>query len=688
MRRTCSRTDFMALSINERGELAGDLLSLIQDRYPVSEFGYDSFPELQYDQMVLSAIFHELKESGKIKSTGYLVFRLEPSSRGTAPQLQEAPRRAATTRTQEYQAQYPPLRIALAVTFLDIYLVYVLVLVLIRSPLSIFRYPIGLSVVLLSLGEGLLHIAFLWGMMKLNHSVARGKNWARLTVLSLLWLNCVLQAYMLAAALDVSGYGFTPSILGHSLLLAILVPLIFLLHSGPSRQFCTSAGSGDYGGLFHPSDLATLVSLARISLVVLSVVAGVGSLLICTNTGFQTWAYSLLKGNSGPDESQASADPGRSGYPKAATSTVTRKAGTLAAVPGRAPVANDGGSGEPSPGHQDSSTIKQSEDSPDGVSAQLRILLNSKSPEEQILALQAIADIGPAAAETVPFLFALYITTDKRDLRKAISTTVRRIGAPGIAEVQKALLNEDIQIRIRASELLGDVGPAAKSAIPSLIAALARTKESEFRSSAVRAISRIDPTKSQLLAEDYPKEPMIVPARPEDAQNSQIRSEQGSEDPAQAGGKLQMEGETVIETRGTYWESATRAQIGKRKFRAGNIFHISPEVDRVHRLRQGEKLTVPVHWRPQAGKSPPTDAYRILFCFVYMAKTPPRGYSLTTSYSDAKLTGDSGRTLAVTTMYSVHGKGIVFLFLARKGIGSHLRPLSNLLLLRVDVAER
>ena len=76
MRETCSRSDYMILSPDAQRQLATDFLSLIEGEYADSEFGYDSFPKLDYDQMVFSSLFHELKESGKIESTGYLVFRL------------------------------------------------------------------------------------------------------------------------------------------------------------------------------------------------------------------------------------------------------------------------------------------------------------------------------------------------------------------------------------------------------------------------------------------------------------------------------------------------------------------------------------------------------------------------------------------------------------------------------------
>lgn len=76
MRTTCSRNDYMSLSEDEQRALASDFLSLTQRKYPDKEFGHDSFPELSYDHMVLSTLFHDLKETCKTASTGYTVFRL------------------------------------------------------------------------------------------------------------------------------------------------------------------------------------------------------------------------------------------------------------------------------------------------------------------------------------------------------------------------------------------------------------------------------------------------------------------------------------------------------------------------------------------------------------------------------------------------------------------------------------
>jgi len=78
MRIRCSRNEYIGLSWDEKEAMVSDLLALIKRKYPDSKFGYDSFPELEYDAagMILSTIFAELKDSEQIISTGYEEFRL------------------------------------------------------------------------------------------------------------------------------------------------------------------------------------------------------------------------------------------------------------------------------------------------------------------------------------------------------------------------------------------------------------------------------------------------------------------------------------------------------------------------------------------------------------------------------------------------------------------------------------
>lgn len=72
----CWRSDYMRLSYEEREKLMNDFIALIKNKYPKSNFDYDSFPELDYEYMTFSTLFHELKEAGYIRSVGPGKFEL------------------------------------------------------------------------------------------------------------------------------------------------------------------------------------------------------------------------------------------------------------------------------------------------------------------------------------------------------------------------------------------------------------------------------------------------------------------------------------------------------------------------------------------------------------------------------------------------------------------------------------
>jgi hypothetical protein len=77
VRKKCSRNDYMNLSENEKKELTDGFLKHLKSKYSGKEFGYDSFPELDYDEMVLSTIFSDLKRTGHITGAGYMVFKIK-----------------------------------------------------------------------------------------------------------------------------------------------------------------------------------------------------------------------------------------------------------------------------------------------------------------------------------------------------------------------------------------------------------------------------------------------------------------------------------------------------------------------------------------------------------------------------------------------------------------------------------
>jgi len=60
----------------EKSNFISAFLSVIEARFPIETFGYQSFDDLGYDEEVLSSLFTHLKENEKIINSGYMEFKL------------------------------------------------------------------------------------------------------------------------------------------------------------------------------------------------------------------------------------------------------------------------------------------------------------------------------------------------------------------------------------------------------------------------------------------------------------------------------------------------------------------------------------------------------------------------------------------------------------------------------------
>lgn len=78
LRSICLREDYLGMSQEERSQFASHFHSMLESRFPDTDFGYESFPELRYDEMVFSTLFSDLLQSGQILSAGRERFRLAP----------------------------------------------------------------------------------------------------------------------------------------------------------------------------------------------------------------------------------------------------------------------------------------------------------------------------------------------------------------------------------------------------------------------------------------------------------------------------------------------------------------------------------------------------------------------------------------------------------------------------------
>jgi hypothetical protein len=68
-----------------------------------------------------------------------------------------------------------------------------------------------------------------------------------------------------------------------------------------------------------------------------------------------------------------------------------------------------------------------------------------------------------------------------------------RIGAPAVPALMEALQSSDVQVRVKAADVLGRMGPDANDAVPELIRLLDDPDE-RVRKTATRALGRIGPS--------------------------------------------------------------------------------------------------------------------------------------------------------------------------------------------------
>ena len=147
------------------------------------------------------------------------------------------------------------------------------------------------------------------------------------------------------------------------------------------------------------------------------------------------------------------------------------------------------------------------------------VLLHHKESSVKKAAVEALAYVGPDAAEAVPELLEVYKT--EKELSLHVAETIRLIGKDCIPMLLKAIRDGDRRVRnfCRASFALMDikdtesvkVGPDAKSAVPALIQMLSdkderlpvygmdKNEDSKVCMSIIRLLSLIGPEAADSL---------------------------------------------------------------------------------------------------------------------------------------------------------------------------------------------
>ncbi len=76
MRKYYTDKGFLTEPEKKQRDSVWEFCGYLEENFKGTDFGYDSFPELQWDYMVFSTIFKILKDAGYIAGAGYAKFRL------------------------------------------------------------------------------------------------------------------------------------------------------------------------------------------------------------------------------------------------------------------------------------------------------------------------------------------------------------------------------------------------------------------------------------------------------------------------------------------------------------------------------------------------------------------------------------------------------------------------------------
>ncbi len=104
-------------------------------------------------------------------------------------------------------------------------------------------------------------------------------------------------------------------------------------------------------------------------------------------------------------------------------------------------------------------------------------------------AAKQLGNLGLAARDAMPAL-AKALHDPMPEVRTNAGKALGQIGTPAVSELVKALKDRDADIRTRAARSVGQAGPDAKEAVPALIEAL-KDKHADVRVAAVDALGEM-----------------------------------------------------------------------------------------------------------------------------------------------------------------------------------------------------
>ena len=118
-------------------------------------------------------------------------------------------------------------------------------------------------------------------------------------------------------------------------------------------------------------------------------------------------------------------------------------------------------------------------------------MLHDADLNNQVLAADALGHMGPAAEDAVPDLVQL-LSVSNETVRSHAGKALEDLGVVAVPSLILALKQPEPAVRVAAADTLGNIGPAAKEAIPDL-ATLLGDEDREVSRHAAPALGRIGP---------------------------------------------------------------------------------------------------------------------------------------------------------------------------------------------------
>jgi HEAT repeat protein len=139
------------------------------------------------------------------------------------------------------------------------------------------------------------------------------------------------------------------------------------------------------------------------------------------------------------------------------------------------------------------------EETEESVAALVRALREDRSADVSYWAARALLKFGPAARNALPALVAALRDRGRPAARDVAADVLSRLGPDAVPLLGEALLDPQCGARRHVAQYLGDMGPAARPAVPALLRTL-QAEDPWLRFEAASALMHIDPDAAAAVA--------------------------------------------------------------------------------------------------------------------------------------------------------------------------------------------